>query len=155
MTTEAELIVILEREIMDLATKFDADNYADAMDNAERETGFSCPVTDTFQIQWLKQRSVRWLLFFLMTGSAKKFKYEGINLEQSFAHYRTLVSDMDKEFKEAKAENAYEFAGVEQHQIFGTKIDAGFQYDPLTGEDTTYKDSNSVIINPNEYDSDS
>lgn len=149
---EADLITLVTREIMGLSSKFDSDNYADAVDNAERDTGWAMPVTSSFQIKWMVQRTKRALFFMLLTGEAKQFHYEQIHLEQAFGHYRTLIKDMDEEFKAAKAEDPYEFASVESYQMFGTKIDAGFQYDPITGRDTTYTDDNSIIINPNEYD---
>lgn len=137
---------------MALSTKFDSDNYSDAVDEAERETGFSCPITSAFQIRWMKHRTKRALFFFLLSGAAKKVRYEQINLEQAFGNYRKLIEDMDKEFKEALADNTYEFAGVSACQMFGTKIDAGFQYEPVTGVETTYTEDNKVIINPTEAD---
>jgi hypothetical protein len=151
--TEDELIARVTREIMDLSSKFDADNYADAVDEAESETGFTCPVTAAFQIRWLKARTKRALFFMLMSGAAKKVRYEQINLDQAFGHYRQLILDMDKEFDKALQENCFEFAGVAACHMFGSKIDAGFQYDPLTGVDTTYTTSNRVVIQPEEADS--
>lgn len=147
-----DLIVLVAREIMGLSSKFDPDNYVDAVDAAERDTGWTMPVTTSFKIKWMIQRTKRALFFMLLTGEAKKVKYEQISLEQAFGHYRTLIKDMDDEFKEAKKEDPYEFASVESYQMFGTKIDAGFQYDPITGGETTYTNDNTIIINPNEYD---
>jgi hypothetical protein len=149
--TEDELITVVTREIMNLSSNFGADNYADAVDEAERETGFSCPVTSAFQIRWLKQRTKRALFFMLLSGSAEKVRYEQIHLENRFGHYRDLIKDMDAAFEKAKEEDAYEFAGVSAVHMFGTKIDAGFQYDGA-GQDTTYTDGNQVIILPNEAD---
>lgn len=150
--TKEELITLVEREIMELSGKFDPENFSDAVDEAQRETGFSCPVETDFQILWLKHRTKRALFQFIVAGAAKKFKYEGINLNQAFDHYRTLISDFDKEFKDAKQEHATEFAGVESYQMFGTKINAGFQYDPITGEDTTYTEKNQITLSPDQAD---
>lgn len=150
--TKDELITRVEREIMGLSSKFDADNYSDAVDNAEKETGFTCPVTSGFQITWLKHRTKRSLFFMLLTGAAKKVRYEQINLEQAFGSYRKLIGDMDAEYAKALKENPFEFAGVSACQMFGTKIDAGFQYEPVTGVETTYTEGNKVIINPTEAD---
>lgn len=149
--TEDELIARVTREIMGLSSNFDDYNYADAVDDAEGETGFTCPVTTAFQIRWLKQRTKRALFFMLLSGTASKVRYEEINLDQRFGHYRALVKDMDDEFEKARVENVYEFAGVAACQMFGSKIDAGFQYDEF-GVDTTYTEENQVIINPTEAD---
>lgn len=137
---------------MKLALKFDADNFSDAVDDAERDTGWSMPVTTGFQIKWMKQRTKRALFLYLVSGAAKKFKYEGISLNQAFGQYRTLIKDFDDDFKDAKKEYSMEFAGVESYQMFGTKIDAGFQYNPLTGVDTTYTNSNKTILSPDQAD---
>lgn len=150
--TKDEVITLVTRQIMELSTKFDDDNYSDAVDEAERELGFSCPVTTAFQIRWMVHRTKRALISFLLTGAAKKVRYEQINLEQAFGNYRTLLKDMDEEFRQALKENPYEFAGVSACQMFGTKIDAGFQYEPVTGVETTYTDDNQVIITPTEAD---
>jgi len=151
--TQDELIARVTREIMDLSSKFDADNYTDAVDEAEGETGFSCPATATFQIRWLRKRTKRALLFMLLTGSANKVRYDQINLEQQFGHYRQIIKDMDDEFKQAQESNAFEFAGVAACHMFGTKIDAGFQYEEGTGVDTTYTTDNKVIMHPTQADS--
>lgn len=151
--TEDELIARVTREMMDLASKFDSDNFADAVDEAESETGFTCPVTSTFQIRWMRLRTKRALLFMLLTGAAKNVRYENLNREQAFGNYRNIIKDLDAEFKQALEDNVYEFAGVSASHMFGTKIDAGFQYEPGTGVDTTYTDDNKVIINPSEADS--
>jgi len=151
--TEDELTTVVTREIMGLSGSFDTDNYADAVDEAERETGFACPVTSDFQIRWLKQRTKRHLFFMLLSGAAKKVRYENINLDQMFGHYRDLIKDMDAEYEKAQQDDPYEFAGVAACHMFGTKIDAGFQYEDVTGVDTTYTDDNIVIIQPGEADS--
>lgn len=152
--TKDEMSTLVERELMGLATKFDVDNFSDAADDAARDTGFSFPVTTAFQIKWMKQRMKRAMFFMLLTGAAKKVKYEQISLEQEFGHYREIIKDLDAEFERAKKDDPYEFAGVSSYQMFGTKIDAGFQYEHLTGVDTTYNDGNEVIISPNESDED-
>jgi len=150
--TRDEIITLVTRQIMELSTKFDADNFSDAVGDAERELGFSCPVTTDFQIRWMVHRTKRALISFLLTGAAKKVRYEQINLEQAFANYRILMRDMDAEFSQALKENPFEFAGVSACQMFGTKIDAGFQYEPVTGLETTYTRNNKMIINPTDAD---
>lgn len=152
MTTEAELIVIIERELMDLASNFDADNYADAVDDAERDCGFTLPQSTSFKVKWLKERTKRHLFNYLLTGQfAESFQYKQAHLEHQFDHFLTLIKKMDDEFQTAITENAFEFAGVSASQMFGTKIDAGFQYNEV-GEETTYTDDNEVIFTPTETD---
>jgi len=146
MTAE-ELKEVLQLELKSLKDKVDSNDYDQAVNNAQRDTGWVCPVTADFQIQWLKERAKRWLFFFLWTESAHKFKFEQINLQNRFEHYKILIEYMDKQFESAKEENIAEFAGAQPYEMFGTKIEAGFQYDGL-GQDTTYNDSNLVIIEP-------
>lgn len=145
--TADELKEVLALELKGLKDKVDSNDYDNALANAQRDTGWTCPVTVAFQIQWLKERSKRWLFFFLWTESAHKFKFEQINLQNRFEHYKILIEYMDKEFEVAKEENIAEFAGAQPYEMFGTKIEAGFQYDSI-GNDTTYEEDNLVIIEP-------
>jgi hypothetical protein len=59
---------------------------------------------------------------------------------------------MDWRYGKAKDEYYLEFAGASAVNVLGTKIDAGFQYDPLTGRDTTYDDTNITVLTPTEND---
>lgn len=148
--TEAELIVIITREVKGLSTNFDSDDYADAVDTAERETGFTLPVTSAFQILWLGNRVKRALYFTLLAENAEQFGVKQINLQHKFANFYKLIEKMDADFETAKEENPTEFANVSTYQMFGTKIDAGFAYDTETGEERTYDDDQYVISTPNE-----
>ncbi len=148
--TEAELIAIVTREIRGLSTNFDGDDYADAVDSAERETGFTLPVTSDFQIFWLGNRTKRALYVSLLAENAEQFGVKQINLQHKFANFYKLIEKMDADFEKAKEENPSEFANVSTYQLFGTKIDAGFAYDDDTGEDRTYDDDQYVISTPNE-----
>nr|BDD45811.1 hypothetical protein 10 [bacterium] len=159
--TKSELITKLKREFgvgsstasNALAAKFDEDNYSDAVDDAERDTGWSMPVTTGFKIKWMKERAKRALFFYMISGQAHKFDYEQIGLSDRFKHYKSLIESMDTEFEKAKEDDAFEFAGVSALHMFGTKIDAGFQYEDQTGIDTTYdSDTNEVIIHPTDSD---
>ena len=58
---------------------------------------------------------------------------------------------MDYRYQKALEENYLEFSGASEVNIFGTKIDAGFQYDS-TGRDTTYDDANVTVLTPTEND---
>lgn len=139
----------LRAEVKGLSSSLDAEDYENAVTAAERDTGWSLPQTAAIKVTWLLSRSKRHLFAFLMAESAAKFKFGDINLQQRFEHYRLLIKDMDVEFKAAQEEFAFEFAGVSASQIAGTRIDAGFSYDP-TGRETTYDSINTGIITPNE-----
>jgi hypothetical protein len=145
--TADELKEILELELKSLSTKVDTNDYDNAVANAQRDCGWTCPVTVDFQIQWLKERAKRWIFFFLWSETAHKFKFEQINLQNRFEHYERLIKYMDQLFESAKEENIAEFAGAQPYEMFGTKIEAGFQYD-YVGNDTTYEQTNLVNITP-------
>jgi len=150
--TKDQLIVRLEQEVKGLTSYLDSIDYRNAVEDASMETGFSFPVSTDFSIYWVKYRAKRHLFFYLLTESAHKFKYEQINLQHRFEHYKVIIERMDKEY-DAVLENSYlEFSGASNVNVFGTKIDAGFQYDPLTGRDTTYDSSNETILTPTEND---
>jgi len=148
--TRTELIAKVQSEIKGLSASLSTDDYGNAVDAAERDTGWSLPQTTAFNIKWLIERSKRHLFFFLLSESASKFRFKAIYLQHKFEHYRRLVDDMDERFEKAQEEFALEFAGVSNYEIAGTRIDAGFSYDPLTGRDTTYDETNKVLIHPNE-----
>ena len=145
--TRDEMIIVLKRELMDLSSKFDDDNYGDAIDAAQMDCGWSLPQTEDFKVKWLKERGKRHLYSFLIAPSANKFQFEQIHLEDRFDHYLKLIQYMDGLFEKAFAEELL-FADVDGYELFGHKIDAGFQYEPETGKDLTYTENNKVIINP-------
>ena len=142
----------LEQEVKGLSTYLVEDDYTNAIADAERETGFSLPTDDSFQIMWLKERTKRHLFFYLMSESAHKFKVDQINLQHRFQHYDKLVDKMDKAFEEALEANPEKFAGADAWDLFGSKVDAGFSYDDQTGIDLTYLDENLVNVSPSDTD---
>lgn len=150
--SKANMITLLEQEVKGLSTYLDSDDYSNACDDASRETGFSFPVADGFQTFWVKTRAKRHIFFYLLSESAHKFKYEQINLQHRFDHYRNIIEYMDEQYALALEEHALEFAGATGINALGTKIDAGFAYQPQTGRDLTYDDSNVVILSPTEND---
>ena len=145
-------VSLLEREVKGLTSYLDSQDYKNAADDAARETGFSFPVAEGFATLWMKDRAKRHLFFYLLTESAHKFKYEQINLQHRFDHYRNIIEYMDKKYSEALEEYAYEFAGATAINMLGTKIDAGFAYESQTGRDLTYQDDNLTILSPTEND---
>ena len=149
--TREEMASQLEEEVKGLTTYLDPADYYNACDDAARETGFSFPVSSDLQILWMKDRAKRHLFFYLLTESAHKFKYEQINLQHRFDHYLKIIDSMDEKYAIAKEENALEFAGASAVNMFGTKLDAGFQYSS-TGRDTTYNLNNQVVLTPTEND---
>jgi hypothetical protein len=150
--TKSQLMTKLEQEVKGLTSYLDSDDYSNASDDASRETGFSFPVSDGFQTYWIKTRAKRHLFFYLLSESAHKFKYEQINLQHRFEHYRDIIKYMDEQYALALEEYALEFAGATGINALGTKIDAGFAYEPQTGRDQTYDDDNVTILSPTEND---
>ena len=151
--TQDELVEQLKEEVKGLSSSLsDPTDYDNAVDDAEREIGWTLPQTTDFHIFWLKERAKRHLLFYLLTESAKKFKIQDINLQHRFQHYKALIEKMDKSFESVQESRPEEFANVSAFKMFGTKIDAGFQYEPLTGREFTYDVGNVVIHKPDETD---
>lgn len=151
--TSAQLIAVVKREIMSLSSEFTTQNYNDAVSDAERDCGWSLPQTDNFKVKWLKERTKRHLFWMYLIGSlGLNFQYEQVHLEHQFKQYHTLVKDIDESFEEAKNEDPAAFAGVSVSHLFGTKIDAGFQYDDVGRETTFDDDENEIIFNPTESD---
>ena len=146
--TQAEMEEKLEEEVKGLSTYLDWDDYTNACNDASREIGWAFPVSTDFKIYWMKTRAKRHLFFYLMSESAYKFKYEQINLQHRFAQLKSSIEMLDKQFEEAIEANPQEFANAEAYELFGTKADAGFQYDPITGKDITYSDDNKVVFTP-------
>jgi hypothetical protein len=155
--TKQEMVFLLEKEVKGLSTVLDLVDYQNACDDAVRETGYILPNTVNAQIYWLKFRAKRHLFFYLLSESAHKFKVKQYSLNQRFEHYRDTIEYMDKVWNDyLLSEQALidELAGVDSVGLFGTKIDAGFQYDEV-GRDTTYSEDNQVEFHPDESDSES
>lgn len=148
--TKDEMVVILKREVKGLSTFLVDDDYTDGCDDAARENGWAFPVTGDFKIYWQKQRAIRHIFFHLLSESTYKFKYKQVNLNQRFDHLFALIKEMDLKYEQALEERPDEFAGVDDYELFGHKIDAGFAYEPQTGRDFTYDEDQEVIVAPNE-----
>ena len=148
--TETELKALLAEELKGLSSKFVTADYNNAVDAAERDTGWTLPVTTDFKVKWIIQRAKRHLYSFRRDESADKFKYKQVSLNQRFDNFFKLIKDMDEDFEKAQEEYAFEFAGVDALHTFGTKVDAGFAYEPQTGRDFTYDEDQDVIITPDE-----
>ena len=155
--TEGEAITVVTREIKALSDNFTAPDYADAVDSSERETGFSFPATDNFQIEWLIKRTKRALFFSLLSENTESFKFKQINLQDKFKNLKDIVTMMDNEFKEVLDNYSYLFpnatinylGGISPSQLFGHKIDAGFAYDN-SGRDITFDTDQFVEFTPKE-----
>lgn len=141
--TRDEMLELLPVEVRKLNDYLTDEDYSNACNDASRETGWGFPVTDDFQVLWMKNRAKRHLFFYLLSESAHKFKYEGISLNQRFEHYLALVKQMDSDFKKVQETSPEEFMTGDSYLLFGTKIDAGFSYDEI-GEDTTFFTDNQV-----------
>ena len=149
--TKTDLTVLLQHEVKGLDSYLDPIDYANAADDASRETGWAFPVSTDFKISWIKERAKRHLFFYLWSESAHKFKVEQINLQQRFEHYEKAIKYMDRQFKEIIEERPDQFADVDSFKMFGSKVDAGFAYDTI-GRDTTYTEENLVDFSPKEAD---
>ena len=150
MTTKAEMTILLQQEVKGLTSYLNSNDYSNACDDAERETGWSFPVSGDFKIYWQKQRAKRHLFFYLMTESAVKFKAKQFSLNQKFEHLKESIEFMDQEFMAIQEARPEEFGSVDPLFTFGTKIDAGFVYEPQTGRDVTYDEDQNVIFTPDE-----
>ena len=146
--TRTTLIELLEVEVKGLSSYLDADDYGNAVDDAARETGWALPLSDAFKEYWYKTRSKRHLFYYLLSESASKFKVKQINLQHRFDHYNILVKQMDLEFVKVQEDYPELFTSADYESMFGSKIDAGFAYEPLTGRDITYDTDQKVIISP-------
>jgi hypothetical protein len=149
--TRDQVIILLEQEFKSLADKLVDQDFENAIDDTVRETGWSFPISGNEQEYWFKRRSKRHLFYMLLTESAHKFKFESINLQQRFEHYRVLVRDEDREWVRWSEANVHLLAGAEARELFGSVVHGGFQYD-LIGQDTTYSTDNEVELNPNDND---
>ncbi len=144
--TRDEMIAQLVEEVVDPALT-DPTDYENAVDAAARETEWAFPVVTDFRIHWQMERAKRYLFFYLASKTARKFKIKQISLNQSFDHYFKLIDRMDEAFEKIVEDRPDEFASVDSYKLFGSKIDAGFAYDPL-GRDITYKSDQQVIVKP-------
>lgn len=149
--TKDEFIILMKQEVKGLSSYLVDHDYENAADDASRETGWSFPVSGNAKELWIKQRMKRHLFFYLYSESAHKFKYKQINLQHRFDHYKELIKQMDDQYKVFVEERPDLFAGASISHLFGTKVDAGFAYDP-TGRDITYDENQSVIFSPKEND---
>lgn len=152
MASQEELIAEVEQDIKGLSAQFDSEDYTSAATDAARETGWSFPTSDAFQLLWLKRRIKRNLYDMLRSESAHKFKFEGINLQDRFKHYSQLVKEEDEAFEAIQNAEPYKFAGVGVEHMFGSKLDGGFAYDQF-GRDLTYDTENEVAVAPSSVDS--
>ena len=148
--TKTELTTLLQQELKGLTSSLADDDYSNAIDAAERDTGWSLPQTTDFKLKWLIDRSKRHIFFYLLSEAASKFRYKDIHLQHRFEHYAELIKQMDADFEKAQDTYAFEFAGVSAYEQMGHKIDAGFAYEPQTGRDFSFDDENVVLIHPNE-----
>lgn len=149
--TKNELSIIVQKRLRQISDYILPEDVLEAIEDAERETGWTLPVSGSFKEYWIINRSKRHVYEILRTGNAHKFKVEGINLQHRFDHYHKLIQEMDVKFEAAVKDNPAEFAGVDTFKMFGTKIDAGFVYDDQ-GKDTSYDTDNLVIFTPKETD---
>jgi hypothetical protein len=144
MAASTDIINMVKVLLSSSSTLLTSDGYEAAVQSAESELGWSLPVTNPTQIQWMAKRTLRHCFFILWTASAQKFKYKQVNLQQRFDHYDKLIRHMDWEYGKAQDSDASLFANVEIYKQFGTAVGAGFRYDKI-GNDLTYEDLTKFI----------
>ena len=148
--TAHDLEMLVQKGVKGLDNYLDQDDYTRAVEEAVRETGYSATTTNATKIHWLIERSKYALYGMLLSESAHKFKVKQYSLHHRFEHYLALRKYMDEQW------NKYlESTPIDPESpvhIGGMKIDAGFQYDEVTGRDTTYLDTNRVQFTPTEND---
>ncbi len=133
------LKAVLIEEIKGLSSLLDqAVDYNNAIVNAEADTGWTMPVSGAFCEHWIKERAKRWLIFFLWTEHALKFKVKQLSLDQKFKHLGQLIEKMDKGFASAIEENPDKFGSIDAYKMFGDIVAPGFIYDEV-GKDLTYE----------------
>lgn len=145
-----ELEMLVQKDVKGLDTYLDQDDYSRAVAAAVRETGYAATATNGTKINWLVERSKRFLFFMLLSESAHKFKVKQYSLHHRFEHYRDIIKYMDGQWQEYLVDMPVD--PDSPVHIGGMKIDAGFQYDEDTGRDTTYSDANVVQFSPTEND---
>lgn len=127
ITNAKEHAIVLQRGLSSLASSLGAAELGFAVSQAMLELGFSYPLTGKREF-WAIQRAKRHALDLLRSVAASKFRYKQIYLNQRFDHYKILIDDWDKEFKEAlETEAALIHSDVSK--MFGTYVDNGFIYD--------------------------
>ncbi|MGW8177642.1 MAG: hypothetical protein ACWGQW_02435 [bacterium] len=147
--TRDQMISVVKQEVKGLRSRFEEQDWSNAVNDALRDTGWPFPITDDTKILWTKNRMKRHLFYMLWSESAHKFKFKQYNLQHRFDHYGKLIAKMDEEWNMfLEGELLLVDGGV---GAFGTKVDAGFQYDE-TGHETTYTEDNLVLFNPTQSD---
>lgn len=145
--TSDELITRTTQEMKGHSDDFVSDDYINAVESAQEETGWTLPQTNSFRVHWLIERTKRALFFMLATGSTKNFKVASDSFDQQFQHYMAILKLLDTTYEKAIEEHPEEFAGVDAYKFFGHKVDAGFAYDKA-GQDITHDADKSVKVTP-------
>ncbi|MDD2277397.1 MAG: hypothetical protein PHP56_12795 [Smithellaceae bacterium] len=138
--TSSELITLLTAEIKGLSVDVVSADYTNAVSEAQLETGWTLPVTDNFQVLWIKRRAKRHLIYMLCTESARKFKVDQISLGDRFKHYVEIIKMEDRAFKEAMEDRPDLFCGISAQAYFGQQVGTCHAYDELGREITDYSD---------------
>jgi len=149
--TRSELEILIQKTLRGLSNYIVTQDVEIAVDTAQRETGWTLPVSGSFKEFWIVERTKRHVYDQLRSGSAHKFKVEQINLQHRFEHYNSLIKTMDRQFEAAMKDNPAEFAGANVYEMFGTKVDAGYAYTE-TGRDKTLDPDNVVVFTPSNAD---
>ena len=103
MLASVDLIVeALKPKFGVTADSLTEDAYADAVNSALRELGWSVPIDHPLKEHWTLERATRHSVFILMIESARKFRYKQIHLQNRFEQYNKILEMMDAQFETAK-----------------------------------------------------
>lgn len=138
--TKDELITLVYGDDS-IGSYLNTGEVSECCDDAMGDTGWSFPVSGTFQEYWSKQRTKRHCFFMLWTEAARKFQVEQIHLSDRFLHYGKVIELMDLRFDAIMEECPEEFAGVDTYKLFGTLVRPGIKYDIVGKDITDYTDS--------------
>lgn len=137
--TKAELAALIHGDT-NIGDHLLISEVLECCDEAMGDTGWSFPISGTFQEHWSKQRTKRHCFFRLWTEAARKFKVEQINLGDRFTHYGKVIELMDLRFEKIMEDYPEEFSGVDAYKMFGTVVRPGIKYDIAGNDITDYTD---------------
>jgi hypothetical protein len=150
MATRAEILALVQVELGEAKDFLTQDELNRGIDKALAELGYTLTVTDLQQM-WLVNRAKRHCLEILLISEASSFKFNKLELQQAFDHYKALIIYYDTNFISAQETSPELFPNLSwaanPAALFGTYITNGFQY-ARTGESIA---ADSELSTPTTY----
>lgn len=122
--------------IGEIGAKIEVTDFDASISQALLELNWSLPVEGSYAY-WVIERTKRHVYWNLLSGSAHKFRYKEIFLQNRFTQYLQLVKMMDATFREA-VEKDMEIFDTDVYPELLSYVTNGFVYDDL-GRDLTYE----------------